>query len=72
MIAATDIDVLPRFHKIQAEVKEVLGRYANVVLVPRVLWHGRKYASELSVTGMNVGQNLQKFRVRVSMTNPVH
>ena len=48
-----------------AELTEVPGRYTNVVPVPRVLWHGRTELTEVSGTGMDVVQNLQKFRVRV-------
>ena len=47
------------------ELTEVLGRYTNIVPVPRVLWHLRVQLTEVSGTGMNVVQNSQKFRVRV-------
>ena len=32
---------------------------------PRVFWHGRTELTDVSGTGMNVVQNLQKLRVRV-------
>ena len=39
------------------ELTEVPGRYANVVPVPRVLWHGRTELTKVSGTCMNVVQN---------------
>ena len=42
-----------------------LDRYGNAVPVPRVLWHWPTEFTEIPGTGMNVLQNLQKFRVRV-------
>ena len=35
---------------------------------PGYLWHGRTELTEVPGTGMNVVQNLQKFRVRVRMS----
>ena len=37
----------------------------------RVLWHGRIELTEVSGTGMNILQNLQKFRLRVK-TRKIH
>ena len=49
----------------RTELTEVPGRYKNAVPVPRVLWHWCTELTEVPGTGMNVVQNLQKFRVRV-------
>ena len=49
----------------RTELTELFGRHENAVPVPRVLWHGRVELTEVPDMGMNVIQNLQKFRVRV-------
>ena len=41
--------------------------YKNAVPVPGYLWHWRTELGEVPGTGMNVVQNLKKFRVRVRM-----
>ena len=49
----------------RTELTKVPGRYKNAVPVPRVWWHERTELTEVPGTGINVAQNLQKFRVRV-------
>ena len=48
-----------RTHRSSGQVQELLYPY------PRYLWHGRTELPKVPGTGMNVVQNLQKFRVRV-------
>ena len=50
----------------RTELTEGPERYENAVVpVPRVLWHGRAEFTEVPGTGMNVINNLRKFRVKV-------
>ena len=48
----------------RTELTEAPGRYKNAIPVPRVFVHGRTELTEVPGTGMNVVQNLQKFRVQ--------
>ena len=54
----------------RTELTEVPGEYKNAVTLypyPGYLWNGRTELTKVPGTGMNVVQNLQKFRVRVCM-----
>ena len=46
--------------------------YRKAVPLPRVLWHRRTEPTEDPGTGMNVTQNLHKFRVRVRKCYRTH
>ena len=49
----------------RTELTEVPGSYENAVPVPRVFWHGSAEVTDAAGTGINVIQNLERFRVPV-------
>ena len=56
---------LPKFRARYGSVTELTEVIKMIYPYPGYLWHWRTELAEVPGTGMNVVQNLQKFRLRV-------